>query len=128
MDTIYKKILIIDDDEVMLKSLKNSLINSQFEVITTKDGDAGLVSALNQEPDLIITDLEMNKVDGISVIKEIREYNNWGKNVPIVVLTNHEITDLIKNTIIPYNVSIYIEKSKVSLKNIVDEIIKILNK
>ncbi len=53
------KILIIDDDEMMVKSLKDTLIKNNFHVLTSTDGDKGLVEALNKEPGLILTDLEM---------------------------------------------------------------------
>ncbi|MBP9803030.1 MAG: response regulator [Candidatus Pacebacteria bacterium] len=120
------KILIIDDDEIMLKSLKETLINNGFQVLISPDGDAGLVSALNKEPNLVITDLEMKRVDGIEVLKTIRDDLTWGKNVPIMILTNHEMSDVIKNAIAPYSPSLYIEKSKVSLENIVEQILNLL--
>lgn len=120
------KILIIDDDEIMLKSLKDTLISKGFKVIISEDGDSGLVQALNKEPNLVITDLEMKKVDGIEVLKNIRNDQAWGKNVPIMILTNHEINDSIQTAIEPYAVSLYIEKSKVSLEDIVNQISKLL--
>ncbi len=122
MNTKDIKVLIIDDDEIMLKSLKDTLINNHFHVLTSLDGDKGLVEALNKEPDLIITDLEMKNVDGIEVLKTIRDDQTWGKNVPIMILTNHEMSDVIKNAIAPYSPSLYIEKSKVSLENIIEQI------
>lgn len=120
------KILIIDDDEIMLKSLKDTLISKGFQVLISPDGDEGLVSALNKEPNLIITDLEMKRVDGIEVLKTIRDDLTWGKNVPIMILTNHEMSDVIKNAIAPYSPSLYIEKSKVSLQNILEQILNLL--
>lgn len=120
------KILIIDDDEIILKSLKETLNNYGFIVLSSPDGDAGLVSALNREPNLVITDLEMKKVDGMEVLKTIRDDLTWGKNVPIIILTNHEMSETIKNAIAPYSPSLYIEKSKVSLENIVTQIESLL--
>ncbi len=128
METKDIKILIIDDDEMILKSLKETLIKNNFHVFTSLDGDKGLVEALNKEPNLVITDLEMKKVDGIEVLKTIREDELWGKNVPIMILTNHEINEVIKNAITPYYPTLYIEKSKVSLENIVNQIKDLLNK
>jgi DNA-binding NarL/FixJ family response regulator len=67
----------------------------------------------------------MKKVDGVEVLKNIRNDETWGKNVPIVILTNHEINNSIQTAIKPYNISLYIEKSKVSLEEIIEQISKL---
>ncbi len=113
MDTNAKKILIIDDDEMILQSLASVFTKDGFEVITANDGDKGLEEALNKEPDAIITDIEMKNVSGMVVLGEVRKSGEWGKNVPIVLLTNFDADDKIMKGIVEDQPSFYLLKSKV---------------
>jgi len=71
----------------MLNTLVNKFRNEGFEVIEAQNGEEGLRLALSHKPDLLLLDIVMPKLDGISLMKKIRD-DKWGSDVPIVLLTN----------------------------------------
>lgn len=82
-----KKILIIEDEEIMSGALFDKFTKEGFLVVVAKDGEEGLEKARSEKPDFIITDIVMPKIDGITVMKKIREENIL-PNTPIMILTN----------------------------------------
>jgi DNA-binding response OmpR family regulator len=77
------RILVVDDEERILNFLNSKLKASGYEVLTASDGLDGLEQAQTQEPDLIVLDLLMPKMDGLEVLKQVREFSA----VPIIILT-----------------------------------------
>ena len=77
-------ILVIDDDANITKMLRRALIYEGYEVAVAHDGRAGLASALERLPDLVILDVLMPEVDGLEVCRRLRAD---GANVPILMLT-----------------------------------------
>lgn len=84
---VRKKILIVEDDLPLARVMKEKLTKENFIVMTAKNGQEGLELALAKQPDLILLDIVMPKMDGLSMLKKLRE-DKWGKEVPVVVLTN----------------------------------------
>ena len=82
-----KKILIIEDEEPMRRVLKDTLEQEGFIVFESSDGKVGLEEAYLKRPDLILLDILMPKIDGMTVLKQLRK-EEWGKGVPVVILTN----------------------------------------
>jgi len=82
-----KKILIVEDDAILLLTLADNLIQEGFDVIKAKDGEEGLATALCEHPDLILLDILLPKMDGFTLLKKLRE-DKWGKHVPVIILTN----------------------------------------
>lgn len=82
-----KKILIIDDDPGLQKSLKEKLEEEGFIVLLAENAPKGLEEAINNHPDLILLDIVMPTIDGIEMLKALRE-DDWGKNVKVILLTN----------------------------------------
>lgn len=82
-----KKILIVEDDLVLQKTLKEFLVAEDFEIILASDGEEGIEKAKSEKPDLILLDIILPKKDGYEVIKEVRA-DGTIKNVPIALLTN----------------------------------------
>lgn len=82
-----KKIMIIEDEEDISLPLRDSLANAGFEVEQAKNGEDGLARALSSHPDLILLDLLMPKMDGLTMLNKLRE-DAWGKSVPVIVLSN----------------------------------------
>jgi DNA-binding response OmpR family regulator len=80
------KILAIDDETKALDLLKLSLEAHGFDVLTASDGQAGLDMAIEQEPDLIILDIRMPKLDGWEVCKGLK-LNSITKRIPIIILS-----------------------------------------
>mgnify|MGYP003292202021 CR=1 FL=1 len=77
------KILVVDDEQLLVKGVKFNLENEGYTVETAYDGEAAVELAKNNDFDLIILDLMMPKIDGLSACMKIREFSN----VPIIMLT-----------------------------------------
>jgi len=82
-----KKILIVEDDAILLSTLADNFSHAGFEIIKAKDGEEGFASALSEKPDLILLDILLPKMDGIAVLKKLRQ-EDWGKDIPVIILTN----------------------------------------
>ena len=79
------KILIIDDEESILKMYSAAL--SEHEILTAKDGNQGIEIAEKGEPDLILLDIIMPKVNGLDVLSQLKE-NQETSAIPVLILTN----------------------------------------
>ena len=77
------KILVVDDEVLLVKGMKFNLENEGYTVETAYDGEAAVELAKSNDFDLIILDLMMPKLDGLSACMKIREFSN----VPIIMLT-----------------------------------------
>lgn len=77
-------ILIVDDDPELLDHLKTALERKNYQVETAEDGDTALDKVFDKTYDLILLDVMLPRLDGLSVLKEIREA---GINIPILMLT-----------------------------------------
>jgi two-component system KDP operon response regulator KdpE len=87
------QILIVDDEPRIVNFLNSKLKASGYEVLTAGNGLEGLEQAQAQEPDLIVLDLIMPKMDGLEMLKELRSFST----VPVIILTARGAdTDRIK--------------------------------
>lgn len=87
MNKIDKKILIVEDEEALRKVLVTKFIHEGFGVIEAKDGEEALAMVFDEKPDLILLDIILPKIDGMTFLKRLRR-DDWGKNVPVIILTN----------------------------------------
>jgi two-component system response regulator MprA len=78
-----ERILIIEDDEAIVKILKRGLAYEGYQVDATYDGEAGLMAARTYSPDLVILDWMLPGMDGLEVCQRLRA----GGNTPILILT-----------------------------------------
>lgn len=99
------KIALIEDDFIQASLIAEELIGSGFEVIRAADGKAGLDLILRERPDLIVLDIIMPVMDGITMLKELRK-NEWGAQAKVVVLTNlndeNKIAEALGNQVFDY--------------------------
>lgn len=87
------RILVVDDDERILNFLRSKLRASGYDVLTALDGREGLEQVQGQEPDLVVLDLLMPRMDGLEMLRELRTFSN----VPVIILTaKGEDADRIK--------------------------------
>jgi two-component system KDP operon response regulator KdpE len=77
------RVLVVDDEPQILRALRINLQARQFDVITAADGATALEAAKNQRPDLLILDLGLPDLDGVDVIRALRDWTQ----VPIIVLS-----------------------------------------
>jgi len=81
-----KKILIIDDEEKICSVVSAFLGKKGFTAITAKDGGEGIKSAKRFMPDLILLDINMPKMDGFEVLKELKNHEKT-MPIPVIMLT-----------------------------------------
>jgi len=81
-----KKILVVDDEEAILEIIKFNLVKEGYSVAVARDGDEALTKAYTIEPDLVLLDIMLPKMNGFKVCEKIRE--NY--NMPIIMLTAKE--------------------------------------
>lgn len=81
-----KRILIIEDEEQMVEMLKMRLEANNYEVLSTDDGKKGLEMAQKQNPDLIILDLMIPKMDGFKVCGLLKKDSRYSR-IPIILFT-----------------------------------------
>jgi len=91
-----KKVLIVDDEEIIRKFLRINLLKLGYEVKEAIDGVQALEQLGNDNYDLLICDILMPNKDGWQVLKEMRS-NPKTKDIPVIVLTaKNEDTDMFK--------------------------------
>ena len=77
------KILVVDDEKLLVKGIRYNLENEGYDVITGSDGMEAVELAGSENPDLIVLDLMMPRLDGLEACGKIREFSD----VPIIMLT-----------------------------------------
>ena len=115
------KILLIEDDEIQAQVYLTRLLGEGYSVTWSKDGEDGLKMALENHPSLILLDIRMPKMDGLTVMQELRK-DEWGKKVPIIILTNLESNDEILNHIAKDNPSYFLLKPSTNPEEIIEKI------
>ena len=117
-----KKILLCEDDPDIQASLKNILEKHGYETHTAPDGQEAIAMAIKVNPDVILLDIRMPKLDGLEVAGEIRKHNTQTK---IIFITAFQSPELIKEAA-KYNIFDYIIKpaSSESILGVIKEALK----
>ena len=77
------KILVVDDEALLVKGIRFNLQNEGYDVITGSDGLGAVQAVREQNPDLVVLDVMMPNMDGLTACSKIREFSN----IPIILLT-----------------------------------------
>ncbi|MGD8744245.1 MAG: response regulator [Candidatus Woesebacteria bacterium] len=85
--TQTKKLLLIEDDVMLVNMYKAKFVNEGYEIESATDGKNGLALVPQVNPDLVILDLMLPRLSGIEVLEELKKDEKL-KNIPVVVLTN----------------------------------------
>lgn len=85
MESVSKKILLIEDDKALLRALTLKLTHEGYEVISLLNGEKILETIKNDNPSLILCDLMMPGMDGFQVLRTLKENEI---KTPVIVLTN----------------------------------------
>lgn len=98
MSNTKKVILIVEDEASLRNVLREKLIREGFAILEAKNGEEGMKVALREHPDLILLDIIMPIIDGMAMLKKLRE-NDWGKSVKVILLTNLTNNEIVANAI-----------------------------
>ena len=90
-----KKILLIEDDQIVANVYRNKLAVEGYQTETAADGETGLKLLRTLKPHMVILDLMLPGISGVDVIKEIRKDQEFSK-LPTVVFSNTYLTNLIQ--------------------------------
>lgn len=119
MNKINKKVLVVDDSESYLLVISEGLMTTGFEVVSAKDGQEGLELAQKENPDIILADISMPKIDGITMVEKIRGLDI---KTPVIFLTNmSDIEHISKAMQVDVNLG-YIVKSDMTTEDIINKV------
>lgn len=90
---IHRKVLIVDDDRDARELFTFVLEDAGATVALAEDGVTGLRAALERQPDLVLTDIAMPRMDGINMVRRLRE-QECTRTIPVVAVTGHVVGDL----------------------------------
>ncbi len=113
-----KKILFIEDDQIVANVYRNKLAVEGYKVETAPDGETGLKTMRIFKPDTIILDLMLPGVSGLDVIKQVRSEEEFAK-IPIIVFSNTYLTNMIQEAW-KAGATKCISKSNCSPKEVID--------
>jgi CheY-like chemotaxis protein len=105
-----KKVLLVEDDEHMLRMYQKLFTYGGFAVTAAADGLEGIQKAKEIKPDLIILDVMMPKMNGLELLEEIKK-DKTIKHIPTVMLTNLSMEREIENAL-AQGASLYIIKNE----------------
>jgi len=114
------KILFIEDEPNLQKTLGEILHQEGYEVKPAFDGQEGLELAKSEKPDLILLDLILPKIDGFTVLKEVKK-DPVLKDIPVIVLTNLEGSSDVERAL-ELGATTYLVKANYSLEEVVAKI------
>lgn len=120
------KILIIEDESALQKSLGDVLRKKGYEVFAALDGEIGIRLAKTKDLDLILLDLILPKKNGFEVFEELKKDSKLA-SIPVIVLTNLEKIEDVEKAL-QLGAKTYLVKANYSLEEVVEKIEKALSK
>jgi DNA-binding response OmpR family regulator len=114
--------LIAEDEPAMLTALTDKFKQEGCIVTPAENGEIALDLAEKEKPDIILLDILMPKMNGMEVLSRIRKGSEWGKKVPIIILTNLEANDKIMSSVAENEPSYYLVKSDWKLYDVVEKV------
>lgn len=121
-----KKILIIEDELAYLKLLHGQLGLKGYQVLEAHDGLEGLEMIKKEKPDLVLLDIKMPKMDGMTMLNRLRKDEN-GKKVNVIILTNLEADEKILKKVVKDLPLYYFVKSDTKLDKLITKIEEVIN-
>lgn len=120
-----KTILIVEDEQTLLKLLQKTFEKEGIDVVAALDGEKGISLAKEKKPDLILLDIILPKKSGFDVLEELKQ-DSKTKNIPVIVLTNlSEVSDVEK--VLELGAVTYLIKQNYKLEEIVEKAKEMLN-
>jgi CheY-like chemotaxis protein len=116
-----KTVLLVEDDKLVRESLARTLTDKGLTVEQAGDGKEGLEKALASKVDLVVTDVIMPEVDGLTMLAKLRE-DSKGKDIPAIILSNDEQTDSL-NKAMEAGVTVYLSKASLDADAIAEQVL-----
>lgn len=116
-----KTVLLVDDDKLVRESLARVLSDKGLTVYEASNGKEGLEKALLGDVDLVVTDVIMPEIDGLTMLAQLRE-DSKGKEVPAIILSNDEQTETL-NEAIQAGVTTYLSKATLDAEELAEQIL-----
>ncbi|MDO8557836.1 MAG: response regulator [bacterium] len=121
-----KTILIVEDDRSQLQALVDKLTQEGFATLEAKNGEEGLETALREHPDLILLDIVMPVMDGMTMLKKLRE-DTWGKDALVIILSNLSDPEKISQAVTQGTYG-YLIKTDWKIEDVVAKVKELLSK
>ena len=113
------KILIVEDEAEMLTTLVDNLVAAGFgHILKARDGEEGLTIALKEKPDLILLDIVMPRMDGMTMLSKLRQ-DPQGKDSKVILLTNLTADNPITGQVTLNEPSYYLVKAEHSIDDVI---------
>lgn len=113
-------ILVVEDEEFLVRALKDNLESEGYTVAIAMDGEAVFDELAKRKPDLILLDLLLPKKNGFDVLKEVKERLEW-KSIPVVILSNLGEDSEIKRAL-ELGANDYFVKSQHPIQEVTDKV------
>jgi DNA-binding response OmpR family regulator len=114
-------LLIVEDEASMMRLLKDALEGEGFAIMQAATAERAMEDATTQHPDLILLDLMLPGMHGMSFLEKVRE-QDWGKKLPVVILTNVSPDQDIMSGVVRDEPSYYVIKANASMDEIVAKV------
>ncbi len=128
MESSAKTVLIIEDHVPVRLAIVEKLKKNGIATLEAKDGEEGLQMALEKHPDLILLDLIMPRMSGMTMLEKLRKTDAWGKNVPVIILTNLNPDDKIMREVVETEPAYYLVKADWKIEDVIAKAMSFLSK
>lgn len=120
------KILIVEDESALSKVLEDKFEREGYDVITANNGEIGLDKALSDLPDLVLLDIAMPVMDGLEMLRILRE-DKRGRDLLVIILTNYGDMEKFAQAK-DLNVVDYLVKADWGMRDVVDKVREAIEK
>lgn len=122
-----KKVILIVEDEPSLRNvLRNKFEIEGFTVLEARHGEEGLKVSLREHPDLILLDIIMPVMDGLTMLTKLRE-DKWGKDARVIILTNLSDSEKVADAMLQNSYE-YLIKSSWKIEEVVEKVKEVLKR
>lgn len=115
-------ILVVEDERSLRVALRDKLASEGFTVLEAKNGEEGLAMSMAEHPDLVLLDIVMPKMEGMTMLRELRKDREWGEHVPVIILTNLVEDDRRALDVMKTEPAYYLVKNNMTLQDVVEKI------
>jgi len=92
-----ERILVVDDEDIVRETIKDDLMEAGYDVVDARNGLEGIRQFRNGAIDLVISDLIMDEMDGLGVLKEVKKIS---PNTPVIIITGYPSPQVAKEALI----------------------------